>query len=338
MTTDQAPRFGEGEDGMKKHFFLSGLAAALLGLGVAQGQGPTNPQSLGNPYSGGGNPSGVPSAGQGGATPAPAGIGAPPNPYDGYTGGPPAYGVDRGNPDSVPGPGTSPSNTGGGMSSWLEYARSPLTCGPVGRNGPIGEELYFRAGPSLPFGGGPLGAGLGVGFTVEGGARTLFFDKDDWAAWVLDIGVTNTHYNANAASHPVTLNNYNSGGGTTPIPSIEVNVSGLNQTFVNLALGREYWIWAPAYAGQPTWRVGFDFGGGISDSRVNFHEVRHNTGTTGEGLFDIHSDWEYPCKRAVLYGGVRLEYRYSYSSEILQRDNNGSLMSIDILGELGVRF
>jgi hypothetical protein len=331
---------------MKKSVFLGGLAVALLGLEAAHGQGPTMPsgggggQTLGVPYVGGGAASGVPPLGAGGPTPPPGSL-PPLDPYAGYTGAPPAYKVERGGPQTTPGPGTSPTNTGG-LSSWLLYPHCPACCGPVGGDGPIHTEVYLRSGLSVPIGGGIFPTVLHTGWNIQGGTRILFFNPDVDRAWVVDLGVSNVNYNATAVDRTITLTNltFSPGSGQAPVtvPSADVTVAGLNQTFFNVSLGREYYLWGQANSGELNWRWGFDVGGGPATCKADFDEIRHRTGTYGSMFIDVHTDWEYPCRHSIIYGGLRAEYRYSYSTEILQHQNDGDLQTINFLAELGIRF
>jgi hypothetical protein len=64
----------------------------------------------------------------------------------------------------------------------------------MGAHGPIMAELYVRNGPSIPVGGGVLGAVLNTGWMFQGGARSLFFNPEMTKAWVVDVGIS---YNFN---------------------------------------------------------------------------------------------------------------------------------------------
>ena len=73
-----------------------------------------------------------------------------------------------------------------------EFCQNGSGCqGPVGGNGPIGWETYLRSGVSLPFGGGPLARALDPGWVIQGGARSLFFNSAQDAAWTADFSVSN---------------------------------------------------------------------------------------------------------------------------------------------------
>src|SRR5437867_1586447 len=113
-----------------KSVCLGSLVLVLLALGRAHGQGmPFTSGTSSGGISGGGSSAyrttpGTP-AGQDEPGGAPSGSLSPPAP--------------------VP-PGPQDSLTSFGLSSWIKYPRSPGCCGPVGANGPIGSEIYFRSG------------------------------------------------------------------------------------------------------------------------------------------------------------------------------------------------
>jgi hypothetical protein len=170
---------------------LSGLVAALVGLGTVHGQQPQAPSggtSTSTPYQT------VPGGGATSDSRTSAGDTAQPSDST-ATGG-------QGAPPPAP---VNP----GGLSSWLVYPRAPGCCGPVGGNGPIGSEVYLRTGASIPVGGGIFGDVLDVGWAIQGGGRALFFNPAANAAWTVDLSLSNYHYNANgdALGHTFTLFN-----------------------------------------------------------------------------------------------------------------------------------
>src|SRR5262245_14744391 len=78
---------------------------------------------------------------------------------------------------------------------WITYDR-PGCCGPQGRDGPIGWELYLRNGVSIPTGNNILQESLNPGWQTSAGARTLLFNKDTTAAWTADVGLSYSYNNA----------------------------------------------------------------------------------------------------------------------------------------------
>src|SRR5690242_11217879 len=61
---------------------------------------------------------------------------------------------------------------------YLTYS-GPHSCYcPIGGDGPIKTELYLRAGPDFPVGGGVYSRMLQTGWEIQGGGRALFFVPD----------------------------------------------------------------------------------------------------------------------------------------------------------------
>ena len=53
------------------------------------------------------------------------------------------------------------------------WASGPAACcGPIGGDGPVGQEVYVRTGPSIPFGKGVLAEALNAGWNVTLGGRS----------------------------------------------------------------------------------------------------------------------------------------------------------------------
>jgi hypothetical protein len=300
---------------MKNSFCLSGLVVAFLGLGVAHAQGPV--YSLDAVITPPANPPGVTAA--------------------------PAIA-----PPLTPGEPAGPEYGGGGVSSWLAYPRAAGCCSPTGRNGQIGSELYLRSGTSVPIGGGFFGSVMKPGWDIAGGVRTLLFNPESTAAWTADLGLTNIHYYTSTRSQATLLNfqsqvSVPSSSGiptttTMTIPQFAVTPAGLNNTFVNLAFGREWYLWgSAATCGECKWRVGGDFGGLWGTERVDLVEIKHKTGSISGFFVSLHSDLEIPCGCCIVYAGLRMEYGYTFS-DILQRQNNTDLQSLNFLATFGVRF
>src|SRR5262249_5357488 len=153
---------------------LSGLAVALLGLGVARAGG-NDPPDAGCPI-----------------CPGPAAFAPSPGTTPGRLSEPSANEDANGNGDAGRGHGAAPGGGGPppgplGWSSWLRYPRSPGCCGPVGGDGPIGSEVYLRTGASFALGDGVLADAADVGWAIRGGGRSLFFNPARDAAWTADL-------------------------------------------------------------------------------------------------------------------------------------------------------
>jgi hypothetical protein len=249
-------------------------------------------------------------------------------------------------PAPVPVAVPAPPPAGGGAHDWLAYVL-PGCCGPVGADGPIRGEAYVRGGPSFPFGEHVFAHTLAVGWTVEGGARSLFFNPAQDAAWTADLSVSNTYNHSTSGLIRIPFLSTKSGeprvffGREAGFPG--VTVAELNRTFVNLSLGRE-WYLDPANGGGPAVRFGADAGGRLGTGNVEFHETQHHSDTIYGVFVAVHADVEYPfhcgCGGGcccTFVAGLRAEWSYTWS-DLLQSQNNGDLMDADVLLTAGVRF
>jgi hypothetical protein len=318
-----------------KRVFLGSLVGTVLGLGLARGQAPTTTPATPAPGLPGaglpslGTPPGMPAAG--GSLAMPDSPARPTTPGTYYIG-----------PRSLETPGeaaAAPPGPPSGPSSWNLYPRSPGCCGPVGGNGPISYEAYLRAGPSFPIGGSFFGHVLDTGWEIQGGARTLFFNPEVTAAWTVDLSISNIHNHAGDQSQVVFIRDLAS----DQLPPIGVTAQGLNRTYANAALGREWYLWGAAdspgivHGELPNWRVGVDVGGRWGSEKLDLNEIRHRTEVTYGAFLSVHSDVEFPCGCCIFYGGARLEYDYSWSN-ILNPGAHGDLQDLNLLFEVGARF
>jgi len=288
--------------------FLGGLMAALLGLGEARAQ--TGATGYG--------PAAIP----------PEGAAALPA-----------------NPDGAVAPPTAPQG-GGALSDWITYCHGGGCCGPVGGNGHIDSEVYVRSGVAVQVNTGGLSEVLHTtGWQIEGGGRVLFFNTPEDAAWTVDLGVTNINQNATDPGHTfpyqIAVPNPNAGtpGQQPQLPKIvQVTPSALNQTFANLAIGREWWLMGNRNSYDCTmWRAGAEVGGRYGTGRIEFNEIQHRTEMIGGWFVSVHSDLEVPCGHCVWQFGVRVEWGETYTA-LLQPQNNADLMDFNFLATLGIRF
>jgi hypothetical protein len=229
----------------------------------------------------------------------------------------------------------------GQLSEWIVYPRAPRCCGPVGGDGPVGTEFYFRIGPSFPITKGDLNALLLPGLAIQGGGRTLFFNPAMDRAWAVDLGLTNISNNTITNPHPITLRNITTDvdGQATDIPIQDVTVDSLNRTSLQLGIGRERYLWGSA-AHCPDnryLRVGWDLGGRWGSSMARFNEIQRLTDTIGGVYFAIHADVERPCGPCLLQAGLRCEWAYTWS-DILRGENNSDTHDITLYGTFGFRY
>jgi hypothetical protein len=342
-----------------KRICLAGLVVVLLGLQVAHGQGYSPDSPL--------LPQTTPGLEQ-------------PNPDGGAGGSGTDVGAGGQGIGGGPGAANGTINATAPISSWLAYPRSPGCCGPLGGNGPIGGEIFLRAGISYPFGGSVLENSLRDGWDIDGGVRSLFFDRELKAAWTVSVGLSNIFSQGQANPPTIILNNVKTGvaiptgasasttaaqaaatvqalglpasvasqltanvptttGVTLVLPVVTASVARYNQTFLNLAGGRVWYLCGcgDCSAQQCSWRLGCEGGGRWGTSKVEFNEIRHLTDTVG-GLFSaVYTDIERPWGCAFIHGGVRCEYQYIWG-DVLQHQNSSDYQSVILMITAGVRF
>jgi hypothetical protein len=288
-----------------------------------------------------------------------------------------AAGATRAQPYSSPltdlaGPPTSPLYSGAGTAAGAPGEGAPAPtgpgrlsdyiigtrhdcCGPIGGDGPIGVELYVRWGPSLPLDAGFFGKTLATGWLVQGGGRSLFFNPEGTAAWTVDASISNVSNHGQRSNEMAILRGvvvpreptFENPATSIAIPALAVTTSHLNRTYVNLALGREWWLTGGArtchangcdgcgWAGR-MWRAGFDAGGRWGTAKLEMHEIRHRTDVIGAVFVSGHTDLEIPCGCCIFVVGGRVEWDYTWT-DILQA-TDADLQNVNLLMTLGVRF
>ncbi|MBY0232996.1 MAG: hypothetical protein K2W96_27255 [Gemmataceae bacterium] len=246
-----------------------------------------------------------------------------------------------------------PVGTDPTISSWLAYPRSPACCGPVGKNGPVMSEMYTRAGMSFTLGSGVINSRVNQPGLVLGlGWRTLLFNPAADRAWVIDLGISTTTFN-DTSTGAVTLRNVprnvtipttTAAGSTSTqtvqviVPAFNVVPDGVNQTYFNLSIGRECYLWGNANCSQESrCRVGWDAGGRWGSTRFDLVAERHRTDTVGGFFLAAHTDLEIPCGCCIVQFGARGEYGYVWS-DVLQSRNNTDLQTVSIMMTAGLRY
>jgi hypothetical protein len=254
-----------------------------------------------------------------------------------------ASGPSMSTPGGEPAPSVDGTIPGAGLrtASWMAYPRCAGCCGPVGANGPLGYEVYVRNGFNFPLGGNPFGANLKTGWDVDVGARTLFFNPEVDAAWTVDLSVSNVHNGSSNFTTQYNLTNLKGGpnGGGAVVPSVNVAVRDLNRTYVNAAVGREWYLWGNADRCKPdvNWRVGFDVGGRYGTEKLEVTNFNHLTDVIAGTFGSVHTDLEIPWRCCIFQAGIRAEYGYTWG-DVLQRQNDGDVQEINLLFTLGTRF
>lgn len=247
-----------------------------------------------------------------------------------------------GAPPAEPGQALAVSGPGhvGRLSSWITYAR-PECCGPFGDHVPMRYELYLMAGPSIPVGGDVLDRTLETGWMIEGGGRLLFFNQELSKAWTVGLSLANVHNNGDRPDIQVPI--FRRELDQNQIPPVSVNrrflvsVRALNRTFVNLSGGREWYLIGDGSGQGPAWRFGIDGGGSWGTSKVEFTIIQHSEDVIGRAFAALHSHLEVPRGCCTFLFGARAEWAYTWSS-VLQTQNDGEVMDLNLLATIGVRF
>jgi hypothetical protein len=310
---------------MKARVLLSGLMVALLGLGLAGAQEPSakpnGKEVLPSPTPEGSNNSApVGPSNMGNNSPGPA---APSN-------GASNAAAPTGPVDLNVGP-------------WIAYPRCNC-CGPVGGDGPVSAEFYARTGASFTFGPGLLSEHTSPGFKMSGGVRTLLFNPAQDAAWTVDLGASTAWYGP-AGPPSVQIRNPLATGPPNTHPLVPVTPKSLNESFFDLAFGRELYIWGNGHSGcdctAPTWRVGFDgavrWGTGKLSLQPNANFIPPRTGSIGAFLVSAHTDMEFPTGCCLFFIGLRAEYGWAYS-DLLGTRNDTDLQTINVMLNFGMRY
>jgi hypothetical protein len=246
------------------------------------------------------------------------------------------------------------------LSDWITYCQNNCHF-PLGGNGSIQYELYMRNGISFPIGGGFFGHTLKDGWIIQGGGRTLFFNPEGDAAWVVDVGLTNINNDGKNFQDTATLNNevrlltpanpFTGLFTSAQIDTLPISTQELNRAFFNLGLGREHYFAGPPQGDTWTWRVGYDVGGRWGSAKLSLHDRfdllnpprtdiiagGHRNDTIGSIYLSLHSDVEIPYGCITLLAGVRLEWAYTWM-EILQPQNDTNTQEINLLFNTGFRF
>jgi len=248
------------------------------------------------------------------------------------------------------------------MSSWIIHNQNDC-CSPFGGNGPINTELYIHTGPSIPAAGGFLHNVLETGWDIQGGGRSMFFNQAVDAAWTADLSLMYIYNHAlpdRKILVAADIQNAPDALPTGPQTQVLGHVKDLDRTFVTAALGREWYLNAPANAAGWKWRAGLDIGGRIGTGRASFAlepgqgfvvgpsmnnvGLNHKTDTLYGLVIAIHSDIEVPWGCCTFLYGLRAEWDYTWM-DILQPGNahlvhplNSQLQDVNLLVTFGVRF
>ncbi len=218
---------------------------------------------------------------------------------------------------------------------------------PVGGNGPITYELFFRSGPNIiADAGGANGALDRSGWVFQAGTRSLLFNRAGDAAWVLELGLSTTTNRGKQLDHPIpVLASELRGSDPSNTFTIPLGIRTINRTSFNYGIGRDWFLNGPGYLGQApdtNWRFGTDVGGRYGTASIGFepqddpggYRRRHGI---YHGLYvGTQLNWERNMGGWILLAGVRAEYGYTWMNLIPPL--NGDIQDVNILLTLGVRF
>jgi hypothetical protein len=214
----------------------------------------------------------------------------------------------------------------------------------------IGYELYLQNGPTWPVGGSDLRHHLGMGWMVGGGGRSLFFNTNHDAAWVIDLGVSYQYNRGDqddaaglfVRQPPVTV-----GGVTSAQPDklLPMVIHDLDRTNFNYALGRDWWLWGPGATGLSNgWnlRVGAMIGGRWGTAHVDLVSKtvpgvfsRRQNATTGVFVAS-HMTFEIPMGTTIFFTGLEFQWGYDWTNLIPPL--TGDMASYNLLMTAGIRF
>jgi hypothetical protein len=204
-------------------------------------------------------------------------------------------------------------------------------CGPIGSHGPIGQEIYLRAGPSFPLGNDLLTRNLEQGWVVQGGGRSQFFNPAGDAAWVVDLHVMYT-YNRGTNQDVFTFNGE------------PVTVRGLHRASLGLGVGQDYFLARPGFIlnqWDANFRLGWDVGGRWGTGHVDMDqflfvdEYRRNHDVFAQAFGGVMGSMELPCGAWTGLMGFRVESAYTFA-DFLPRDS--SFCELNVMFMMGVRY
>ncbi|HEY1190612.1 MAG TPA: hypothetical protein VGE74_23470 [Gemmata sp.] len=235
------------------------------------------------------------------------------------------------------------------------YTDGPGCCGPLGRDGRIGYEIYSYAGLNFTLGNGLPDRLNAVGWTVGGGVRTLFFDATHTAAWTIDFGGSYTYNRGQGAQAPTNLDrrlpavDNTNDGIANPQPQPDAltlsGIRGIRRSSFNYAIGRDWWLFGDgSTAGQnrTNWRVGGWLGGRYGTSSVDVIPLTEVDGyarrqNVYHGIYaGVHTTFDISMGAWIWTNGIRAEYGHDWTN--LVPPIQGNISNINIQFTTGIRY
>lgn len=236
------------------------------------------------------------------------------------------------------------------------YTDGPGCCGPLGRDGRIGYELYSYAGLNFTIGNGLPDRLNAVGWTVGGGIRTLLFNPTHTAAWTLDFGGSYTYNRGQGAQEPTNLFLRTPARITTASDGSQISVvqpdrlvlsgiRGIHRSSFNYSFGRDVWLMGDGSTGGMSgtnWRVGGWLGGRYGTSHVDVIPLTEVDGyARRQNVFlgivaGVHTTFDVPMGAWIWTNGIRAEYGHDWTN--LVPPIQGNIHNINIQFTTGIRF
>lgn len=249
-------------------------------------------------------------------------------------------------------PGAQPGGQPPGSYPSPYYVDGPGCCGPLGRDGRIGYELYSYAGLNFTFGNGLPDRLNAAGWTVGGGVRTLFFDPTHTAAWTVDFGGSFTYNRGQGAQEPTNLfrrqpTAADANNVQQPQPDVLTlsGVRGIHRSSFNYAIGRDWWLLGDGSTGGQNgtnWRVGGWIGGRYGTMHLDAIPLNEVGGyfrrqNVFHGIYaGVHTTFDVPMGAWVWTNGIRAEYGHDWNN--VAPPIQGNLHNINVQFTTGIRY
>lgn len=225
-----------------------------------------------------------------------------------------------------------------------------MCCGPVGANGPVTYEVFFRTGPDFVIGGSSdFSSATRFGWSVGGGGRSLFFNPQHDAAWVLELGGGYTYNDGDAGRildvfTPAPIDT-TTGRPSRPDELHPFTVRSLHRSYFSYAIGRDWFLNGPgttSLEAGPNRRFGVDVGGRWGYAHADLIPVENpaqylRKSHVFHGLtIGTSYGWERPMGTWILFAGVRGEWSFSWMNILPPVNTN--LSNLGAQGFAGIRF
>jgi len=248
-------------------------------------------------------------------------------------------------------PAAAIANPAGGLQpvsrSASDWLNSPCLCnGPTGKNGPIGSEFFIMTGPKIPFGSSIEARYANTGWMVEGGARSLFFNPSNDAAWIVLVALT---YQYNDGSGRVAPFDY-----FKAEPQVPVTIRDIHRYSMTFGGGRDWFFYDrdPLGHGGSSLRLGLETGGRWGGEHINLNLIADDPRSPpdiqsqriflerfkvyGGYYLAAHADIEVPKDSWVWFAGFRAEWAVNFG-DVIPFQNN-TLFDVNLLLTTGFRY